>query len=101
MLWRVLVIQTLLYWCFQQTVFGEGLPDPVSLEQAFTASDMHASLQAALLSRPGTTTMESLATSTSVATTYFTDRVAPALQRVQLLARAAEKRDRHSSRHTS
>ena len=51
-LWRVLVIQVLLYWCFQKVVFGEGLPDPAELEQAFTASEMHARLLAALQSRP-------------------------------------------------
>src|SRR6266581_820085 len=31
-LWRVLVIQVLLYWCYQKVVFGEGLPDPADLE---------------------------------------------------------------------
>ena len=47
-LWRVLIIQVLLYWCFQKVVFGEGLPDLAELEQAFTASEMHARLLAAL-----------------------------------------------------
>ena len=87
-LWRVLVIQVLLYWCFQKVVFGEGLPDPAELEQAFTASEMHARLLAALQSRPDAAAVESLGTTTSVAVTYISDRLAPGLRRVQLLAAA-------------
>jgi hypothetical protein len=87
-LWRVLVIQVLLYWCFQKVVFGEGLPDLVDLQQAFTASDMRARLLAALQSHPDPEAAESLDTTTSVAVAYFTDRLAPALRRVQLLAAA-------------
>jgi len=40
-LWRVLVIQVLLYWCFQNVVFGDGLPGLGELEDAFTSSSMH------------------------------------------------------------
>ncbi len=87
-LWRVLVIQVLLYWCYQKVVFGEGLPDPADLEQAFTASEMRARLLAALQSRPDAAEAESLDTTTSVAVAYFTDRLAPALRRVQLLSAA-------------
>ena len=85
-LWRVLVIQVLLYWCFQKVVFGEGLPDPAELEQAFTASEMHARLL--VQSRPDAAAVESLGTTTSVAVTYISDRLAPGLRRVQLLAAA-------------
>jgi hypothetical protein len=91
MLWRVLVIQVLLYWCYQQVVFGEGLPDLADLEQAFTASDMHARLLAALQSRSDAAEAESLDTTTRVAVAYFTDRVAPALRRVQLLSSTPRK----------
>lgn len=87
-LWRVLVIQVLLYWCFQRVVFGEGLPDPVDLEQSFIASDMHAKLLAALQSRSDITTAENLAPTTSAAVAYVTDRLAPGLLRIQLLAAA-------------
>lgn len=86
-LWRVLVIQVLVYWCFQQVVFGEGLPDLADLEQAFTASDMHARVLAALQSRPDAEA-QTLEATTKVAVAYFTDRLAPALRRVQLLAAA-------------
>lgn len=87
-LWRVLIIQALLYWCFQKVVFGEGLPDLADLEGAFTASDMHARLLAALQSRPDVAAVESLDTTTRVAVAYVTDRLAPGLRRVQLLAAA-------------
>jgi hypothetical protein len=87
-LWRVLVIQVLLYWCLQRVVFGEGLPDLADLQQAFTASGMRARLLAALQSRPDAASAESLDTTTNVAVAYFTDRLAPALRRVQLLAAA-------------
>jgi hypothetical protein len=93
-LWRVLVIQVLLYWCYQQTVFGEDLPDPTSLEQAFTASEMYATLMTELQSRPDVQTFESLATTTKVATAYFRDRVAPALRRVQRLDASPARPDR-------
>ena len=87
-LWRVLVIQVLLYWYFQRVVFGEGLPDLAGLKQAFNASDMCGRLLAALQSRPDAAAAEDLDTTTSVALAYFTDRLAPALRRVQLLAAA-------------
>jgi hypothetical protein len=87
-LWRVLVIQVLLYWCFQKVVFGEGLPDLKDLEHAFAASDLHATLLVALQSRPDAAAAESLDTTASAAVSYFTDRLAPALRRVQLLAAA-------------
>jgi hypothetical protein len=93
-LWRVLVIQVLLYWCYHQTVFGEDLPDLTGLEQAFTASEMYATLLTELQSRPDVQTFESLATSTKVATAYFRDRVAPALQRVQRLDASPARPDR-------
>jgi hypothetical protein len=74
-LWRVLIIQVLLYWCFQKVVFGEGLPDLAELEQAFTASEMHARLLPALQSRPDAAAAESLDTTTRVAAVYITDRL--------------------------
>jgi hypothetical protein len=89
-LWRVLVIQVLLYWCFQNAVFGERLPDPDELKNAFTASGMHAKLLAALQSRPDAGVTENLTTTTGVAVAYFADRLLPALRRVQMLA-AAER----------
>jgi hypothetical protein len=87
-LWRVLVIQVLLYWSFQRVVFGEGLPDLADLQRTFTASDMRPRLLAALQSRPDAASAESLDTTTSVTVAYFTDRLAPALRRVHLLAAA-------------
>jgi len=84
-LWRVLVIQVLLYWSYQETVFGGGLPDLANLEQAFTASEMYARLLMALQSRPDAHSFESLAITTNVAVAYFFDRVAPVLRRVQRL----------------
>jgi hypothetical protein len=84
-LWRVLVIQVLLYWCYQETVFGGGLPDLGRLEQKFTASDMYATLRAALGDVPDAKECESLATTTQAAAAYFRERVAPALQRVRRL----------------
>lgn len=87
-LWRVLLIQALLYWCFQQVVFGEGLPSPGQLEDAFAASGVHARLLAALQSRPDAAAADSLSTTVKVAVSYFTDRVTPALRRVQALSAA-------------
>jgi hypothetical protein len=87
-LWRVLVIQALLYWCFQNVVFGGGLPRPAELADAFAGSGMHARLLTALQSRPDADAAESLNTTINVAVSYFTDRLTPALQRVQALAAA-------------
>lgn len=84
-LWRIFVIQTLLYWCFQQVVFGEGLPHLDELKHAFAASEVHAKLLEALKSRPDCADAESLTTTASVAVSYFCDRLAPALRRIQLL----------------
>ncbi|HEY6787930.1 MAG TPA: hypothetical protein VI365_11525, partial [Trebonia sp.] len=85
-LWRVLVIQVMLYWCFQNVVFGEGLPDPEELRDAFTASSMHARLLDALQSRPDADKAENWNTTVNAAVSYLTDRLTPALQRVQALA---------------
>jgi hypothetical protein len=87
-LWRVLVIQVLLYWCFQNVVFGEGLPGLDELEDAFTDSGMHARLLAALQSRPDAAAAETLSTTIKVAVSYFADRLTPALQRVRALSAA-------------
>jgi hypothetical protein len=86
-LWRVMVIQVLLYWCYQETVFG-GLPDLARLEQQFTASDTYATLRATLADRPDAPECESLATTTQAAAAYIRDRVAPGLQRVRRLSLA-------------
>jgi len=88
-LWRVLVIQVLLYWCFQTVVFGGRLPGLDKLEDAFAASDMHARLLAALQSRPDAAAAEDLSTTIKVAVAYFADRVTPALRRVQALSTAS------------
>ena len=77
-LWRVLVIQVLLYWCFQNVVFGEGLPGLDDLENAFRDSAMHASLAAALQSRPDAEAAEDLSITIKVAVSYFVDRLTPA-----------------------
>ena len=87
-LWRVLVIQVLLYWCFQTVVFGEGLPAPDELEEKFRASGMHAMLLDALKSRTGAAEAENLSTTTTVAVAYFADRLTPALHRVRALSAA-------------
>jgi hypothetical protein len=87
-LWRVLVIQVLLYWCFQNVVFGEGLPGLDDLENAFRDSAMHASLAAALQSRPDAEAAEDLSITIKVAVSYFVDRLTPALRRVQALSAA-------------
>lgn len=87
-LWRVLVIQVLLYWCFQNVVFGEGLPSFDEMEKAFAASSMHARLLAALQSRPDAAAAENLSTTIKVAVSYFADRLTPGLQRVQALSAA-------------
>jgi hypothetical protein len=87
-LWRVLVIQVLLYWCFQNVVFGEGLPGLDDLENAFRDSAMHASLAAALQSRPDAAAAEDLGITVKVAVSYFADRLTPALRRVQALSAA-------------
>jgi hypothetical protein len=84
-LWRVLVIQMLLYWCYQKAVFGECLPDTANLEQEFSESAMYKTLWVALQSRPDVQALESLTTTTSTAVAYFCDRVEPALRRVQRL----------------
>ena len=84
-LWRVLVIQVLLYWCYEETMLGEGLPDLANLEQAFNTSEMCAKLRTALQSRSDAQSPESITTTTRVAVAYFFDRVAPALQRVHRL----------------
>jgi hypothetical protein len=85
-LWRVLVIQVLLYWCYQSVVFGQPLPSPDRLGDAFAASGMHARLLAALQSRPDASTAADLDTTVKVAVSYFADRLTPALQRVQALS---------------
>ena len=87
-LWRVLVIQVLLYWCFQNVVFGEGLPGLDDLENAFRDSAMHASLAAVLQSRPDAEAAEDLSITIKVAVSYFVDRLTPALRRVQALSAA-------------
>jgi hypothetical protein len=87
-LWRVLVIQVLLYWCFQTVVFGDGLPGPDELGDAFARSGMYATLLAALQSRPDAAAAENLSTTVKVAVAYFTDRLTPALRRVQALSAA-------------
>ncbi len=84
----MLVIQVLFYWCFQNVVFGEELPDPDKLKDAFAASGMHARLLAAMRSRPDAMEAENLNTTINVAVSFFTDRLTPALQRVQALAAA-------------
>jgi hypothetical protein len=93
-LWRILVIQALLYWCFQETVFGESMPARVDLEERFVASDIGERLRAALETRSDVARVEDFATSTSVAIAYFVASIAPALQRVQRLAQASQTQDR-------
>jgi hypothetical protein len=90
-LWRILVIQVLLYWCFQNVVFGEGLPGPDELEDAFADSGMYARLLAALQSRPDAAAAENLNTTVKVAVSYFADRLNPALRRVEALSAAGQK----------
>jgi hypothetical protein len=85
-LWRVLIIQAMLYWCYQTVVFGEEMPDLDNLEQAFTASDIHATLKAAFFSRSDHPQAEDLKITTSAAAAYVAERLAPALRRVRLLA---------------
>jgi hypothetical protein len=87
-LWRVLVVQVFLYWCFQNVVFGEGLPGLDQMEKAFAASSMHARLLAALASRPDVAAAENLTTTIKVAMSYFDDRLTPGLRRVQALSAA-------------
>jgi hypothetical protein len=87
-LWRVMVIQVLLYWCYQETVFGGALPDLARLEQQFTASDTYQTLQATLADRPDARECESLAMTTQAAAAYIRDRVAPGLERVRRLSLA-------------
>jgi hypothetical protein len=84
-LWRVLVIQILLYWCFQRVVLGEGLPQSDEIEQVFCRSEIYARVFEALQSRPDDVEAERLTATTSVAVAYFRDHLAPALRRVQLL----------------
>ena len=87
-LWRVFVIQSLLYWCFQQTVFGQPLPEDADLEREFNASNAHKRLIEAVESRPDADKVEPIATSVIVATTYFKERVLPGMRRAKLLARS-------------
>jgi hypothetical protein len=87
-LWRAMVIQLLLYWCYQETVFGGGLPHLARLEKQFTASDTYATLEATLADRPDAPECESLATTTQAAAAYIRDRVAPGLQRARRLSLA-------------
>jgi hypothetical protein len=87
-LWRVFVIQTLLYWCFQQTVFGVRLSEDTDLGGSFVASDMYRRLKDAVEVRPDADQVEPLETTLTVALSYFSDRVVPGLRRVRLLARA-------------
>jgi hypothetical protein len=86
-LWRVFVIQSLLYWCFQRTVFGQPLPEDADLEREFVASDTHKRLMEAIESRPDADKVEPIATSVIVAITYFRDRVVPGMRRAKLLSR--------------
>jgi hypothetical protein len=88
-LWRVLIIEALLYWRFQQTVFGERLSENIDLEMPFLASDVYKRLKDAVESRPDADQVEPLGTTATVAVRYFGDRVVPGLRRVKLLARAA------------
>jgi hypothetical protein len=81
-LWRVLVIQMLLYWCYQKTVYGGDLPEVARLGETFTKSEMYEQLKA-VVDSPGVQAIESLDITTKVAVSYFSDRVAPAVQRVQ------------------
>jgi hypothetical protein len=84
-LWRVLIVQALLYWCYQKVVFGEELPNLNDLNKAFTASEIHATLRSALLSRDDHSEAEDMKITTSASATYVAERLAPALRRIQLL----------------
>ena len=88
-LWRVMVTQALLYWCFQETVFGQHLPPHGELKRCFTGSEMCAALRAALDARQDAARVEAFDITVAVACAYFGDRVVPALRRVRLLAQSS------------
>lgn len=89
-LWRVLVTQALLYWCYQKVVFGEELPELADLWQAFIASSIYSKLQAALESRTEHPRTDDLEATTSAAAAYTIERLTPALRRVRLLANSLQ-----------
>lgn len=85
-LWRLLVTQALLYWCYQRVVFGEELPDLGDLGAAFIASSMYNKLLAALDSGTQPGRADELTATARAAASYAAARLAPALRRVRLLA---------------
>jgi hypothetical protein len=88
-LWRILVVQAMLYWCLLEAMLGNSLPQPSNVEARFVASRICGQLREAL-TRRDETYASLLAGNIPVAASYFAERVSPALKRVQLLARTSQ-----------
>ena len=88
-LWRTMVIQAMLYWCIQQTVWDGRLPGHGDIAGAFAESQICRELCGRLESYPEPSAQESFGTTARVAATYFASRVSPSLERVNRLARAS------------
>jgi hypothetical protein len=84
-LWRLLMCQALMYWCFQECVFGSPLLAPHEAVKAFVRSDAYSQIREAFASF-GTGDPEGLEITTAVAGVYMADRVGPALRRAERLA---------------
>jgi hypothetical protein len=87
-LWRILVVQAMLYWCLLEAMLGSALPQPSNVEARFVASPIYGQLCEAL-TRRDETDQTLLMGNIPAAASYFAERVSPALKRVQLLARTS------------
>lgn len=87
-LWRILVVQAMLYWCLQEAMLGYNLPQPSTVQARFVASHIYRQLHEAL-ARRDESHAALLSGSTSVAAAYFAECVSPVLARVRLLARTS------------
>jgi hypothetical protein len=84
-LWRILVVQAMLYWCLQEAMLGNSLPLASTVQSRFVASRPYGQLCDALTRRQEGQPL--LSESAIVAAAYFAERLSPALKRAQLLAR--------------
>jgi hypothetical protein len=91
-LWRIMVIQSLLYWCIQQAVWDGQLPAPDHVAGTFAQSSVFRDLSARVESYGHGAPAESFDTTARVAADYFASRVAPSLERVDRLGRASTER---------
>jgi hypothetical protein len=78
-LWRLMVIQSMLYWCIQQVVWDGQLPGAEDVAGTFAQSSVFRDLSARVESYGDGPPAESFGTTVRAAAAYFASRVAPSL----------------------